>query len=424
MIDNIKTKDRYNFILLMLFILNEAGFVFLTFNSIIRYLTAIFICIGFLIVNTKKLKINKKLVFVFVIFLLLLTLSFIRNIEQYTVYINVLFSFCVAVIVVSCLDFNYFIKLFVKCMYIIAIFSLLIYFSNIILFKYYPSLLNFWPFKVTNSAKTLVNNYFLSVFQLSYRGYDRNFGPFWEPGAYQTFLNLALYFTIFLQKPFNKKYFIVFIITIFTTLSTTGVIALIVTLCVAFYHFSKNKKDNNNKKIKNILSFLPLIFAVTIIFFALIPNKFSDLVFGKLSGIFSGNYVSGSTYVRVAAFLEPLKVMINKSILGIGYKGLRAHAIEVGYRLNTCTFTNWFGMYGLGIGLLLNYFYASFVWLKRFDLITKIGLMIMIFIIIFSEDYSSNDFIYTLICYSIIYRSTQKEKYYGKEIINENIMAM
>lgn len=57
----------------------------------------------------------------------------------------------------------------------------------------------------------------------------RNCGPFWEPGAYQGFLNLAISFIIFGVPHLNKKYFIVLLIlgiTVITTYSTGGYIVL------------------------------------------------------------------------------------------------------------------------------------------------------------------------------------------------------
>lgn len=57
----------------------------------------------------------------------------------------------------------------------------------------------------------------------------RNCGPFWEPGAYQGFLNLALWFELTMKQlrdGFFKFRVVVFLISIVTTVSTGGYIVM------------------------------------------------------------------------------------------------------------------------------------------------------------------------------------------------------
>ncbi|MCB0395334.1 MAG: hypothetical protein KDD36_01695 [Flavobacteriales bacterium] len=62
----------------------------------------------------------------------------------------------------------------------------------------------------------------------------RNSGPFWEPGAYGVFLNLALIFNIINTKTLITKKNIVFGVAIISTLSTTGFVAFFIV--VASYY--------------------------------------------------------------------------------------------------------------------------------------------------------------------------------------------
>lgn len=55
----------------------------------------------------------------------------------------------------------------------------------------------------------------------------RNCGPFWEPGAFQGFVNLALFFEIVSSRVFSRNA-LIYIITIFTTLSTGGYVVMFV----------------------------------------------------------------------------------------------------------------------------------------------------------------------------------------------------
>lgn len=415
MIENNKMKNSINIILLILIILVYSGFCFLTINNIIRYVIIFFLTMSSIVVNKNQLRINTYLLYVLSFIYIFLIISFLNNLSQYSSYFQLFIAIFVAFCIVSCIQFEYFIDLFIKCMYIIAFFSLIIFLSNLIINKMNPSLLDNWPYKVNNSANTVVNNYFLSVYQISYRAFDRNFGPFWEPGAYQTFLILALYFTLFYKKNNNKKHIFIFGLTIISTFSTTGIIALFLLLFLAFFNYLNNKKNEYNKRKINIVVTLLLFIVLAFFTILLIPKNYTELVFGKLSGILSGDYASGSTSTRIYAFIEPIKAMFKKSIFGLGYRGLNQYAIEVGYLLNTCTITNWFGMYGLMIGLIFNYYYIMFVWQKNYDIITKLGLTAMMLIIIFSEDYNANAFIYIIICYSILNRYKEKLNKLNKE---------
>lgn len=56
---------------------------------------------------------------------------------------------------------------------------------------------------ITNTVGVKYKNLFLTVVPVLAHHAKRNMGPFWEPGAYQVYLNVALYFTLFIEK--HKK---------------------------------------------------------------------------------------------------------------------------------------------------------------------------------------------------------------------------
>lgn len=67
----------------------------------------------------------------------------------------------------------------------------------------------------------------------------RNCGPFWEPGAFQGFINLALFFEFYKIPRITKKWLLkisIFIVTIITTFSTGGYIVLFVNLMYFLYN--------------------------------------------------------------------------------------------------------------------------------------------------------------------------------------------
>lgn len=71
---------------------------------------------------------------------------------------------------------------------------------------------------------------------------DRNCGMFWEPGAFQGYLNMAIMFAVLMERSkWNKNSLIILIVAVLTTKSTTGyaVLAFIATYYIIFHYNGK-----------------------------------------------------------------------------------------------------------------------------------------------------------------------------------------
>lgn len=102
----------------------------------------------------------------------------------------------------------------------------------------------------------------------------RNCGPFWEPGAYQGFLNLALWFEMTMQQERNRfwKYRIFTLIAaIITTFSTGGYVVLFVIL---LFYFSKERSISFGAKVL-VLSLLLIFSAYTYLTVDFLGSKIS-----------------------------------------------------------------------------------------------------------------------------------------------------
>lgn len=88
----------------------------------------------------------------------------------------------------------------------------------------------------------------------------RNCGPFWEPGAFQGFLNLSLFFELTTNQVRDKWWklrIVTFVTAVFTTLSTGGYITL---FAILIYFFSQDKNVNPFIKIIFTLGGLALFY--------------------------------------------------------------------------------------------------------------------------------------------------------------------
>lgn len=111
-------------------------------------------------------------------------------------------------------------------------------------------------FRVTSIIYTQLYN--LDSLSLTYR----NCGPFWEPGAFQGFVNLALALELLTADKRDKRWkikILIFIISIITTFSTGGYIAL--ALNILFLIFS-SKSLHIERKIFLVVAFIFLALGV------------------------------------------------------------------------------------------------------------------------------------------------------------------
>lgn len=95
----------------------------------------------------------------------------------------------------------------------------------------------------------------------------RNCGVFWEPGAFQIFLNLALLILVTKPKLFNASRFkaerfisiVILSITVFTTLSTTGYLCYIAVLGIGMFHSMRNAAHGARTAIMLILALIAFL---------------------------------------------------------------------------------------------------------------------------------------------------------------------
>lgn len=201
---------------------------------------------------------------------------------------------------------------------------------------------------VHNLSGRAFSNLYLFVYNMSLL---RNCGMFWEPGAFGAYLCLALLFEMTGSRP-RVRYMIVFLSAIVTTFSTTAYIS---TILIVLYMLLLNY--GTSKRIKGVL-FLLILIAVMGVFinYDMFFGQYGgSTVFGKLIRFYEGTSHSEytSTSIRVNAVIYGALAFISSPIIGHGYSGLRELMYIYTLGMNTCTFVNWFAVYGLLFGSLM-----------------------------------------------------------------------
>lgn len=163
----------------------------------------------------------------------------------------------------------------------------------------------------------------------------RNLGVFYEPGLYQMPLNTALYFILFFQDKMimsvkkRNIYFVLILITLITTKSTTGYIAF-AAIYVCYIMITTRSKKQKGVIILATIAVVVLIDVVlnneNSIFYNVIIKKLFDENGFNLAA-------SGSGFYRVRT-IEYVMEIIKKYPLGAGYDIYNAFILSQNQYLN------------------------------------------------------------------------------------------
>ena len=254
-----------------------------------------------------------------------------------------------------------------------------------------PNIISYFPIITNSTGVTAHNVLFTTIPTSAYL--LRNQGIFWEPGAYQTFLNFALIFVLFIDVENIQRKTLILTCAILTTLSTTGYLVALLIFMAYIIDLLLSKKEANNRKYKYLLlAIISLIIGVVI--FINLPDKARYQLFGKVSNYLSSDIhnstTRSSTSVRVDAFIYAIKAFFASPIFGIGYTDLENLAIREGFLMWTATPANWLAVFGFIPGLVLNVGLVKLALNLSDKWIVKFILVVSIFLTIIAEEYSRN----------------------------------
>jgi len=140
------------------------------------------------------------------------------------------------------------------------------------------------------------------------------------------------------------------------------------------------------------------------VFFNL-PDIIVFKVFGKLESIWNpalkDNISYESTAARMFAIEIPIISFFENPLFGIGFENLSESANINGDGFLTATPLNWFGAFGIFVGILMNLGIWKWATLARQNLILTVSIFTFLNLLIFSQNYNRNAFILALLLYGI-----------------------
>lgn len=184
---------------------------------------------------------------------------------------------------------------------------------------------------------------------------------------------------------------VVYTITLLTTLSSTGIVCLLLTWII--YCFTTSNKREGFILLSLMVCFLSLLF------FRLdsLPDSIRFNMVEKVQSVFNGNsrnYVTITT--RVNSIKYGIELLLQRPLFGIG-RGLDMLKKMAGNSIVSCTPINWMLQYGIIFGGI------AFIGLYRFlrcvngSVLTRMGLFAVILISVSTEAFNISPTVFFLI---------------------------
>lgn len=332
-----------------------------------------------------RLQIYCTIPFVLVLFVSVLNQSSLKSMLIISAY------YVTAMLFVSVVKREIWIKYYQKIMCILAVFSIIAF----VFVVFFPDLIRRLPTTV-NGGQLRAYTMFFAVVPTNLE--LRSFGIFWEPGAYQVYLSLAVMFELFCVEKTNIKRLFLYIAALCLTFSTAAYIILlaivVAVLCNGLYA-SKERK-------KSIYFLLALLVPVIIAYYVIMyfdPSLYYT-VFGKLEYFTADS--SHSAGVRYSSIEGALKAFWQSPFWGLGQEGLKSFfEIKYNHVMNTFTPGNWFAEHGLLYGAVMCI--GLFKFTKAFSKRTLMRslLFVILLMMLAAEDFASNVSVLIWILYGL-----------------------
>lgn len=275
----------------------------------------------------------------------LVFLSMIANSDysSFLSYARIVVVIFLALTTVLFLGVDQFLVRCVHVIFLVAIISLVLFYSQIL-----PNFSSIFPTFVSNEYSYL-NAFLYSEIDGAER---RNAGPFIEPGLFQIYINFALALVLFGVVRVKEKifYIFIFLVSIFSTNSTTGFILLLSSVLLSL---GLREKGNGAAVV------VKYALLVGVVLFAI----YSDYVTSNIEDKFT-NEVNMSFVTRFNSTLIDLAVIQENPFFGGGAGEYGSHLSYYDARgLVVDAATNTFTQLGayIGIGIVLLFAFRSIV---------------------------------------------------------------
>lgn len=366
-----------------------------TSSSVALYMMLPFACVSLLMYvhqNGLKLPKHSGLFLLFCIFTA--AVSMLANFPSETIYslVSVIVLFFTAFAISEQIEWNRFQKIYGDVMLVISVISLVLYLAVNVAKIQIP-----FSHECFIGTESYTGNY-IFAYRTIYS--IRNQGLFLEPGLFAAYLILALVLHILYESKISIVRVIVITFTIFTTQSSAGIILLIIVVLLLILR--------NSGEMGKIKQGMIVCLGTGICFLGLSQNEYlSAKWLGGIQGAI--DKISGQSVNVVSRQNSPLinlKIFSNYPIFGAGYQNATNIYVNLRNSLGTVdsqTSTTTYHLAAIGIaGIVFSIVVLiGILHLKKFNLASRILLLVLFFSLINVEPYSGLLIYYILLFYLV-----------------------
>ncbi len=373
-----------DFLIVMGVILLSKSLYFETFGGNYLLIGFFFFLAIIIIPNIKNFKIDR----VILLYSLSLLALILLNAETNNNQLIVLFvRLIIGIFIIHLISFETFSRVFIRVMLVLSIFS---WFAMFII--YYNINTPLPPFTslhyIEDVQGRILRNFIFFGVDETFFTYDifRASSLWWEPGAFQIFVNLAFAFSL-INNTITKRTYTIFLITILASLSTTGVVVFGL-LSIIFFkkYFTLN----------NPILFLVPIFIIFIGIFIVAPEIYQKMI-------------SESFKSRYHDILISINMFAENILLGYGYGTQVEKAIPYGkqflgselYNMMPPSGSDGITMFIAQVGILGLFFIYPLLFPKyclHMKLYSRLLITLSLFLL-FNTQYFTNMLIFTMLTF-------------------------
>lgn len=295
--------------------------------------------------------------------------------------------------IVTIVEYNRLMIYYIKIMRFIAIFSM-------VCFVLSPILVGLPLPRMYSGDMSYISLFFSNISM----DINRNFGPFWEPGAFQLYLNWAVFYELRNMKQLRMSDILIFALCIITTQSTGG-IAIFAMILGYHLFFSKHSAMSIElyKWTNKLKALIIIMIMAAIMAFVTIPELYQS-VFGKIIAlqenseeINSANVSSMTRILSVPACIDAIK---SRPIFGWGIEGLKDEILET-YNItsNTNSILGLAATFGLLPGFLYLWLFIKMVYVQSKSLLGRILLFLILCVMFSTENLICSFFFWCVLFY-------------------------
>ena len=395
-----KSNTSLHIIIIVLAVIANSGYYLAVVNDSYIPLTLLIVATVYLIIKEKKkyLYFNKPYFFILLIGIFLSSI-YNFNYDNFLSGGRVVVTMICAFIIVQTLDMDLFLQCFCKIIRISIYISVAFYF-----FIFINGNPNF-PL-IIRSTSYLPISYYNLILLTQEVGGTRLSGWCWEPGVFSSIISFAMIYELYFKKDkIRISNLLVYIVAIFLTKSTAGIIILVGILV----GFIWNKSGLNRYLITNIAF---VIIVVTVIFsYEMIFEWLSTLnpeIFYKLTG------TSQTTNTRIYGPLVNLRIFSKQPILGFGFTGAASQYYDyittnTGAMIVAQTSTSTQILSSIGIsGIMYTIGFIEPLWRKNFSFISFASKIVVASVFLLTINKEPH--VYIVITWIIFFYLTNQQK--------------